>query len=96
MEVIYPITALQKDPKRVREAAKEGIVRISENGNAAYIFCSEEIFEQRLEEERANAAYEARLLESIGRGFADVQTGHYVETLRGAFEKAAKMRASNG
>lgn len=96
MEAIYPITALQKDPKRVREEAKKGVVRISENGNAAYIFCSEEIFEKRLEQEREKAAYEARVVESIGRGIADIETGHYVDTLRRAFERASKLRASNG
>ena len=96
MEAIYPITALQKDPKRVREQARKGIVRISENGNAAYIFCSEEVFEQRLQEERARAAHDARVAESIGRGIADIETGHYVDTLRRAFERANKLRASNG
>ena len=96
MEAIYPITALQKDPKRVREEAKKGVVRISENGNAAYIFCSEEVFEQRIAAERAEAAYEARKADSIERGLADLSVGAYVGSLHDAFSRAARLRSENG
>ena len=46
MDAIYPVTALQKQQGEVKKAAQAGIVRITENGKGAYVFCSEEVFER--------------------------------------------------
>lgn len=92
MEPIYSMTSLQRNPSEVKNDAKKGVVRITEQGGGAYVFCSEEAFEARLEKERADAAYEARLLDSVGRGIADIEAGRYTTSAREAFDRAAAMR----
>ena len=56
------------------------------------MFCSEEAFEARLAKERADAAYEARLLDAVGRGVADIEAGRYVTSVDEAFSRASQMR----
>lgn len=75
MEAIFPISALQKEQRELKEAARNGIVRITEQGRAAYIFASEEALEKKIQEERRQAVYESRLTEVIARGQADVEAG---------------------
>ena len=83
MEAIFPISALQKEQKEVKEAARKGIVRITEQGRAAFVFASEEALEKRIQEERRQAVYEAKLEEIITAGRADVQGGRtYTDTER--------------
>ena len=70
MEPIYPVTALQKKQGEVKEAARKGIVRITENGAGAFVFCSEEVYEQKMKEVADQAAYEALVAAALERGFA--------------------------
>jgi hypothetical protein len=86
MEAVYPLTALQKKQGQVRESADKNVVRITENGHAAYIFCSEEVFMRRIEAEREDAACEALLLEAVGRSVADIDAGNYVESIDEALD----------
>lgn len=59
----------------------EGAVRITEQGVGAYVFCSE------------GAAFEARLMDAVGRGVADIGAGRYVTSVEEAFARADEMRA---
>lgn len=92
MEPIFSMTTLQRSPSAVKESAREGIVRITEQGSGAYVFCSEEAFEARLAAERADAAYEARLLDAVGRGIADIEAGRYATSVEEAFARADERR----
>lgn len=92
MEPIFPMTALQRNTAQVKEAARHEVVRVTEQGGARFIFSSEEAFERRIAEEREDAAYEARLLEAVGRGAADIGAGRFAESIDEAFEKAEAMR----
>lgn len=92
MEPIFSMTTLQRNPSEVKRAAKESVVRITEQGAAAYVFCTEEKFEERIAKERADAAYEARVLDAVGRGIADIESGRYVTSVDEAFERAAELR----
>ena len=92
MEPIYSMTTLQRNPSEVKNAAREGIVRVTEQGAPAYVFCSEEAFEERIAQERADAAYEARLLDAVGRGVADIEAGSIVTSIDEAFDRADEMR----
>lgn len=94
MEPIYPIAALQRNSSQVKSAARDDVARVTEQGTGAYVFCGEEVFEERIAKEREDAAYEARLIESVGRGVADIQAGRYVTSLDEAFERAAELRRS--
>lgn len=43
MDATFSATALRDHPREVKQAARERLVRITENGNGAYVFCSEEV-----------------------------------------------------
>ena len=92
MEPIFTMTALQRNIAQVKEAAADEVVRITEQGGAGYVFGSEAAFEKRIAAEREDAAYEARLLEAVGRGVADIGAGRYSSSVEEAFAKAASMR----
>ena len=85
MEPIYPVTALQKKQGEVKEAARKGIVRITENGAGAFVFCSEEVYEQRMKEVADQAAYEARIASIVKRGHADIAAGTVYRGSEAAF-----------
>lgn len=95
MEPICPMTTLQRNPPQVKSAERNNVARVTEQGTGAYVFCGEEVFEERIAKERVEAAYEARLIESVGRGVADIQTGCYVTSLDEAFERAAVLRGKH-
>lgn len=78
MDPIYPVSALQKRQGDVKQAAKDHLVRITENGVGAYVFCSEAVFEQRMAEVAEQAAYEERVAMGIERGRADYAEGRFV------------------
>ena len=86
------MTTLQKNPSEVKKQAQHDLVRITEQCGTGYIFCSEEAFERRIEKEREEAAYEARLVDAVGRGIADIEAGRYVTSIEEAFKEADKRR----
>lgn len=92
MDAIFSMTSLQRTPSKVKEAAKDGLVRITEQGQGAYVFCSDEVFEKRIAREREDAAYEARVMDSVRRGIADIEEGRYTDSVDDAFARAARMR----
>lgn len=92
MEPIFSMTTLQRNPSEVKRAARADIVRVTEQGAPAYVFCSEEVFERRIAREREDAAYEARLLDAVGRGVADIEAGRYVSSVDEAFGRADELR----
>ena len=92
MEPIYSMTMLQRNPNTVKAKAKTELVRITEQGGDPYIFCSEAALEERIRKEREDAAYEARLLDAVGRGVADIREGRYVTAIDEAFANAARLR----
>lgn len=65
---VYPVSALQRNSREVRDAAKEKLLRITENGASAYIFCSEEVLERTINQAIEEALYERECLEAIERG----------------------------
>ena len=92
MEPIYFMTTLQRNSSQVKSTARDDVARVTEQGTGAYVFCGEGVFEERIAKEREDAAYEARLIESVGRGVADIQAGCYIASLDEAFERAAVLR----
>ena len=95
MESIYSMTTLQRNPSQVKEVARDSVVRITEQGPGAYVFCSEEASERRIAEEREDAAFEARLTEAVGRGVADIEAGRYVTSVDEAFARAEALRVKH-
>lgn len=56
MAPIFPVTALSKDSKEVRDAARTSPVRIIENGRGAYVFMSEGVLSDLVRRERETCA----------------------------------------
>ena len=92
MEPIYSMTALQRNISQVKESARNSVVRITEQGGAAFVFSSEEAFERRIAAEREDAVYETCMLESVGRGVADISAGRFSESIIEVIERADAMR----
>ena len=93
MEPIYSMTTLQRSPGKVKEDARRGLVRITEQGSGSYVFCGEDAFEDYIARQREDAAYEARIIEAVGRGLADIDAGRFTESVDEAFARAAALRA---
>ncbi len=92
MERIYSMTTLQRNPTTVKESARENLVRVTEQGGTGYVFASDEVFERIIAKERADAAYEARLTEAVGRGIADIDASRFANSIDDAFSKASALR----
>ena len=90
---IYPITAISKNPKEVKEQADKGIVHITENGRGAYVFMGMQVFDDLIRREREDAAYEQYLHDEVGRGIADLEAGRYTTSREAMFARAAEIRA---
>lgn len=96
MTPIYSSAALKTRQREVKDAALKNVVHITENGNGAFVFCSEEIFENQLKQAAEQAAYEERMRAVIERGRTDYTTGRVTEGTDAAFAKAAELRAQHG
>ena len=75
MEAIYSSVALRDRQREVKDAARKDVVRITENGNGAFVFCSEEVFERRLQRAADEALYAERMAQAVRDGRADVKAG---------------------
>lgn len=93
MEAVYPITALTKQQSKVKEAAREDIVRITENGSAAWVFASEEAFERRVKAAVEEALYETSVTTAIARGMRDYDEGRITIGIEAARAKLAELRS---
>ena len=95
MEAIYPITSLVRDPAPVKAAAQMDVVRITERGSGAYVFCSEEVFERRLKAAREQALLEHEIAQAVAEGLADCEAGRVyvgIEALASAIESEEGRR----
>ncbi len=78
---IYSFAALKSRQREVKDRANSEIVHLTENGNAAYILCSEEVFARELAKAADEARFDQELREAIERGRADIAAGRYVSGL---------------
>ena len=95
MEPLFSMTTLQRNPSAVKECAQRELVRVTEQGGAGYVFASEDVFERVIARERDDAAYEARLMEAVGRGIADIDAGRFTRDVAEAFSRASVLRAQH-
>lgn len=92
MEAIFPSSALAKSLPKVKSAAKDGLVRITEHGYGAYVFMTESQFDNCLQKAREEAVYEMELTHVIERGREDCAQGRYVAGTEEARKEIAKRR----
>lgn len=95
MEVIYPSTALAKEQAKVKQAAREGVVRITEHGSAAFVFCSEEVFEDKIQEAVEEAMTLQNIRNVIKQGREDYEAGRYIEGTEAARAETMRRYSSN-
>ncbi len=87
---IYSFAALKSKQREIKDRAAEEVVHITENGNAAYVFCSEEILAQEKARAVEEALYERRVLEALERSQADLEAGrvyHGIDAAKAEVEK---------
>ena len=65
---IYSFAALKTKQREIKDRAAEEVVHITENGNAAYIFCSEDVLAQEKARAVEEALYERRVMEVLREG----------------------------
>lgn len=89
MAAIYPISDLQKHPSEVKARAQSEVVHLTENGRGAYVFMSEQYFEDYVARKQEEAAWEAGLLEAVERGMRDFEAGrtHTLEETLGFIDE---------
>ena len=90
---IYSFSALKSNQREVKRRGREDVVHITENGNAAYIFCSEEVFEREKARAAEEAISEMQIAQLIERGRKDVASGNVIEGLE---EGRARMLSAWG
>ncbi|MDO4848992.1 MAG: hypothetical protein Q4B45_04350 [Coriobacteriia bacterium] len=93
---IYPTRALQTNLREIKGLADENLVHITENGSAAYVFCSEEVLQRTVDQAVEDELYRLRLVDSVARGEADIAAGNVVVGIDAAFEEADRLAASHG
>ena len=96
MEAIFSSAALRNNQREVKNAALEDVVHITENGNGAFVFCSEEVFERRLRQAAEDALYASRMEDAIEAGRADVGAGRVYHGAEAAFAEVARRRSTLG
>ena len=84
---IFSFSALKSNQREVKDRGKTEVVHITENGNAAYIFCSEEVFEREKARAVEDAISEMQIAQVIERGRQDVAAGRVVEGLEEARDR---------
>lgn len=95
MDAIFTATALRDHPREVKQAARTRLVRITENGSGAYVFCSEEVFQQEIDDAVERALYAQRVSDAIERGREDIAAGRFVEGIDAAKAAVASRRAAH-
>lgn len=96
MSSIYSSAALKMKQREVKDAACKDVVHITENGNAAFVFLSEELYEQRLREAAEQAAYEERMRACLRNGRADIEEGRFLEGIDALFDAVQKKVSACG
>lgn len=96
MTVIYSSVALKTKQREVKDAALKDVVHITENGNGAFVFCSEDVFEEKLRAAAEQAAYEERMRAVVERGRAEYAAGKVVEGTAAAMAAIEQRQMSRG
>ena len=93
---IYPTRALQTNLRELKNIADNDLVHITENGSAAYVFCSEEVLQRTVDQAVEDELYRRRLADAWVSGEADLAAGNVVVGIDAAFDEADRLAASHG
>lgn len=90
---IYSSTALATRQREVKNVADRQVVYITENGNGAYIFCSEDVFDRELKRTREEARYETEMEFVLHRGMRDLREENLTTDVRGFVDRIREGRS---
>ena len=93
---IFSFSALKGNQREIKNRGKEEVVHITENGNAAYVFCSEDVFEREKARAAEDAVCEMQIAQVIERGRADIEAGRVVEGLDEARSRMERVWGADG
>jgi PHD/YefM family antitoxin component YafN of YafNO toxin-antitoxin module len=96
MTAIYSSVALKTRQREIKDIARKDVVHITENGNAAFVFMSEELFEDQLSKAAEEAALTERMRACILNGRDDINEGHYVEGVDAFLSMMGENEESHG
>lgn len=96
MEAIYSSAALRTKQREIKDAALKDVVHITENGNGAFVFCSEEVFERRMRQAAEDALYAQRMADAIEQGRDDVEAGRVYRGADAAIAEISRRRDNRG
>ncbi len=96
MTSIYSSAALKTHQREIKDIARKDVVHITENGNAAFVFMSEELFEDQLSKAAEEAALTERMRACIRNGRDDIREGRYVEGVDAFLSTLEESEESHG
>lgn len=97
MTQIFSSAALKTRQREVKDAARKDVVHITENGNAAFVLMSEDLYERNLRSAAEEAAYEERVRACVRASDDCFERGAYIEgtdTFLAALDK--RLAGSHG
>ena len=92
MSAIYPSTALKNQQREIKARADREVVHITENGWGKYVFMSEYVFEQSINQAVEDALYEARLKSAFAESRKDFEEGRFYSSKDDMLAAVAKKR----
>lgn len=96
MTAIFSSAALKTHQRQIKDIARKDVVHITENGNAAFVFMSEELFEEQLRKVAEEAALTERMRACIKASDDSFGQGEYVEGTDTFFTALDERLAANG
>ena len=95
MTAIYPSTALKNQQREIKAVADGQIVHITENGWGKYVFMSEDVLEQTVEQAVEEALYEQRLSDALFASRKDFEEGRFYSSREDLCAAVAKKREAS-
>ena len=92
MSAIYPSTALKNQQREIKARADREVVHITENGWGKYVFMSEDVFEQSINQAVEDALYEARLKSALAESRKDFEEGRSYSSKSDMLAAVSKKR----
>lgn len=96
MTAIFSSAALKTRQREIKDIARKDVVHITENGNAAFVFMSEELFEEQLNKAAEEAALTERMRACIRASDNCFDDDQYIEGTNAFFSALDERLAANG
>ena len=96
MTAIFSSAALKTRQREIKDIARKDVVHITENGNAAIVFMSEELFDQQINKAAEEAALTERMRVCIKASDDCFEQGAYIEETDAFFSALDERLAANG